>query len=258
MVPRRPRSLSACVRSAAHCGAAKGQLETLRILAAHGASLWLRNVRGDFPLHDAVQSGRRDLVLWLLQQRPDAVNAPNNDGRCPLHIAALHNNVEMCKVGVGVCGDASAVARLPTPARRRPSLSVLDFSFRLLSQVLLDCHALLSPVMRSPRQQLLTPLDAALHRGNRGVAKYLQLHGGVPANRLTERTAQLRGGQGSNRYVLTASESPARPQEADQRRERKRETRAGSSGPSSGQTSCSPSWSLPPPCQGKRSAELAF
>lgn len=142
---------------AAHCGAAKGQLETLRILATHGANLWLRNVRGDFPLHDAVQSGRRDLVLWLLQQRPDAVNAPNNDGRCPLHIAALHNNVEMCKV-------------------------------------LLDCRALLSPVMRSPRQQLLTPLDAALHRGNRGVAKYLQLHGGVPANRLTEKTAQLRGG----------------------------------------------------------------
>ena len=83
---------------AAHCGAAKGQLETLRILAAHGANLWLRNVRGDFPLHDAVQSGRRDLVLWLIRQRPDAVNAPNNDGRCPLHIAALHNNVEMCKV----------------------------------------------------------------------------------------------------------------------------------------------------------------
>jgi hypothetical protein len=82
----------------AHCGAAKGQLETLRILGTHGANLWVRNVRGDYPLHEAVASGRKNLVYWLLTQRPDAVNSPNNDGRCPLHIAAINNNVEMCKV----------------------------------------------------------------------------------------------------------------------------------------------------------------
>jgi len=82
----------------AHCGAAKGQLETLRILGTHGANLWVRNVKGDYPLHEAVVSGRKDLVRWLLTQRPDAVNSPNNDGRCPLHIAAINNNVEMCKV----------------------------------------------------------------------------------------------------------------------------------------------------------------
>jgi ankyrin repeat protein len=82
----------------AHCGAAKGQLETLRILGTHGANLWVRNVKGDYPLHEAVVSGRKDLVCWLLTQRPDAVNYPNNDGRCPMHIAAINNNVEMCKV----------------------------------------------------------------------------------------------------------------------------------------------------------------
>jgi FOG: Ankyrin repeat len=82
----------------AHCGAAKGQLETLRILGTHGANLWVRNVKGDYPLHEAVVSGRKDLVRWLLTQRSDAVNSPNNDGRCPLHIAAINNNVEMCKV----------------------------------------------------------------------------------------------------------------------------------------------------------------
>lgn len=82
----------------AHCGAAKGQLETLRILGSRSANMWARNVKGDYPLHEAVASGRKDLVRWLLSQRPDAVNASNNDGRCPLHIAAINNNVEICKV----------------------------------------------------------------------------------------------------------------------------------------------------------------
>ncbi|XP_063232141.1 uncharacterized protein LOC134536319 [Bacillus rossius redtenbacheri] len=155
-------------RTPAHCGAAKGQLETLRILGAHGADLWLRNARGDYPLHEAVASGRKELVRWLLAQRPDAVNAPNNDGRCPLHVAAVNNNVEMCKI-------------------------------------ILDGQALLNPVMRTAKGHLMTPLDAALYRGNRGCAKYLQLHGGVPANKLTDRTASVRGG--AHRERAAASES---------------------------------------------------
>jgi hypothetical protein len=60
--------------------------------------LWLENYRFDLPLHEAVQSGRKDLVRWLLTQRKDSVNASNKDGKCPLHIAAINNNVEMCKV----------------------------------------------------------------------------------------------------------------------------------------------------------------
>lgn len=79
-------------------GASKGQLETIKIFAKHGGDLWMKNVRGDIPLHEAVISRRKDLVLWLLSQRPDYVNAPNNDGRCSIHLAALNNNVEMVKV----------------------------------------------------------------------------------------------------------------------------------------------------------------
>lgn len=81
-----------------HCGAAKGQMETLKVVWSRGGNLWTRTARGDYPLHEAVTSGRTDLVLWLLSLRPDAITAPNNDGRCPLHLAAIHNNVEMCKV----------------------------------------------------------------------------------------------------------------------------------------------------------------
>ncbi len=35
----------------------------------------------------------------------------------------------------------------------------------------------------------MTPLDAALYRGFRGCAKFIQLHGGVPANKITDKAA---------------------------------------------------------------------
>ena len=70
----------------------------MKVLAKLGANLWLKNQRGDLPLHEAVHSGRKDLVRWLLIQKPDATDASNNDGKCPLHVAAINNHIEMCKV----------------------------------------------------------------------------------------------------------------------------------------------------------------
>lgn len=58
----------------------------------------MRNVKGDLPFHEAVASGRKDLILWLLEQNPEAVNIGNNDGRSPLHVASMYNNSEMIKV----------------------------------------------------------------------------------------------------------------------------------------------------------------
>ena len=86
-------------RTPAHFGATKGQLEALKILKANKADLWIPNIRGDLTLHEAVHSGRKDLVRWLLSQKTEnMVNVANNDGKCPLHIAAINNNVELCKV----------------------------------------------------------------------------------------------------------------------------------------------------------------
>lgn len=183
----------------AHCGAAKGQLETLRILLNHGANLWLRNVKGDFPLHEAVASGRRELVRWLLNQRPDSVNVANNDGRCPVHVAAMNNNVEMIKVKYIVILLKTIILKLLVAM----SLAIwplkqigetggrIDINFLL--QILFDYQSLVNPVMRTSKGVLMTPLDAALHRGNRSCAKYLQLHGGVPFTKLTEASTNLRG-----------------------------------------------------------------
>ncbi|XP_030764680.1 ankyrin repeat domain-containing protein 12 isoform X2 [Sitophilus oryzae] len=135
-------------RSPAHCGCAKGQFETVKLIGARGANLWLRNARGDIPLHEAAASGRRELVMWLLGMRPSQVNGRNNDGRTPLHMAALNDNVDMCKI-------------------------------------LLDSGALINPVLRTSKNIFMTPLDCALQRGFRSTAKYLQLHGGVPASRVS-------------------------------------------------------------------------
>ena len=56
-------------------------------------------------------------------------------------------------------------------------------------QVLIDNKADVSSIMRNTKGNLMTPLDAALYRGNRGCAKYIQLHSGVPAVKLTDKIA---------------------------------------------------------------------
>ncbi|XP_023940015.2 ankyrin repeat domain-containing protein 12 [Bicyclus anynana] len=135
-------------RSPAHTAAAKGQIETVRILGSRGANLWLRNSKGDLPLHEAVASGRRELVKWLLDGRPSQVNATNHEGRTPLHIAAATDNADLCRL-------------------------------------LLDRGAEVNPVARSSKNEPLTPLDCAASRGHRSTAKYLQMHGGLPASKLS-------------------------------------------------------------------------
>uniref|UniRef100_A0A182JVJ2 ANK_REP_REGION domain-containing protein n=1 Tax=Anopheles christyi TaxID=43041 RepID=A0A182JVJ2_9DIPT len=135
-------------RTPAHCGCAKGQMETVKILHMKKGNLWLRNAKGDLPVHDAACSGRRQLVQWLIQMKPKHINTTSNDGRTLLHIAAGHDNVDMCK---------------------------------LLLELGADINLLYRP---SSKGAPLTPLDYALAKGYRSTAKYLQMQGGLPANKL--------------------------------------------------------------------------
>lgn len=73
-------------------------LGQVKMLRERRANMWLRNAKGDLPLHEAAASGRRELVQWLLEQRPKQVNTPSNDGRTILHIAAGNDYTDMCKV----------------------------------------------------------------------------------------------------------------------------------------------------------------
>lgn len=73
-------------------------MKKVKMLRDRKANMWLRNAKGDLPLHEAASSGRRELVLWLLDQRPKHVNTTSNDGRTILHIAAANDYTDMCKV----------------------------------------------------------------------------------------------------------------------------------------------------------------
>ena len=135
-------------RTAAHCGAAKGQLETLKIVLQRGGSLWLRNIQGDLPIHEAVRSGRKELVIWLLDHRSSGVDFSNTMGKTPLHVACVENNVEMCKVLLDFGADVNAVVKM--------------------------------------KGVVMTPLDVCLQKGFRGCAKFLLLHGALPSSKLTD------------------------------------------------------------------------
>ncbi|KAJ8942785.1 hypothetical protein NQ314_009953 [Rhamnusium bicolor] len=60
----------------------------------------------------------------------------------------------------------------------------------MMFRILLDAGAHVNPILRTSKNTFMTPLDCALQRGFRSTAKYLQLHGGVPANRLGEQRVQ--------------------------------------------------------------------
>ncbi|KAM0731756.1 Ankyrin-2 [Formica fusca] len=140
-------------RTPALCAAAKGQLETLKILSQHGGSLHARTVRGTGIGHEAVASGRIELIKWLAKRRPSTLDVATHDGKTPLHVAALHGYLDACKV-------------------------------------LLDHGAKINAVLRTSKGNSMTPLDAALYRGHRDCAKLIQMHGGSTAQQLrTHKTA---------------------------------------------------------------------
>ncbi|XP_011155470.2 ankycorbin isoform X2 [Solenopsis invicta] len=140
-------------RTPALCAAAKGQLETLKILTQHGGSLHAKTVRGTGIGHEAVASGRIELIKWLAKKRPSTLDVATHDGKTPLHVAALHGHLDACKV-------------------------------------LLDHGARINAILRTSKGNSMTPLDAALYRGHRDCAKLIQMHGGTTAQQLrTHKTA---------------------------------------------------------------------
>ena len=139
-------------RTPAHCGAAKGQLDTLRLLHNNGGDLAMENNKGELPLMDAVRSGRKDLVRWWLELYEDRVDKVNKDGKTALHIAAATRSVDICAI-------------------------------------LVDKKASVNKVAVSEGGKVSSPLDVAVHRGNRSCARYLVSKGGLRSSKLMSKVS---------------------------------------------------------------------
>lgn len=62
--------------------------EVARTLLVGGANPWITNSNGNNALHWAAHLGKADVMQWLLEEDNVPVNAPNDDGKTPLHFAA--------------------------------------------------------------------------------------------------------------------------------------------------------------------------
>ena len=139
-------------RTPAHCGAAKGQLDTLRLLHRHGGDLAKENNKGELPLMDAVRSGRKDLVRWWLELHEDKVDKVNKDGKTALHVAAATRSVDICAI-------------------------------------LVDNKANVNKLAVNEGGKVSSPLDVAVHRGNRSCARYLVSKGGLRSSKLMSKVS---------------------------------------------------------------------
>ncbi|RUS86553.1 hypothetical protein EGW08_005692, partial [Elysia chlorotica] len=141
-------------RTAAHCATVSGQQDTLDTLRRHKVDLWIRNLKGDLPLHEAAQAGHIDLVQYLLDNpggHENVVDAGNKEGRTCLHVASLTNNVWLCKL-------------------------------------LIERGANVNAIMKN-KGKYYSPYDVALIKGHSEAKDFLLQKGGRPASQVTSHAA---------------------------------------------------------------------
>ncbi|CAL1530405.1 unnamed protein product, partial [Lymnaea stagnalis] len=143
-------------RTIGHCATVSGSTDALQVLREYKVDLWARNLKGDQPIHEASQSGHIEVVRYLLDHADggpsSVIDSGNNDGRTCLHIAALTNNVWLCKF-------------------------------------LLERDANVNAVMVN-KGKYYTPYDAALIKGHKEAKDLLYAHSGRPASAVTDHAAE--------------------------------------------------------------------
>ncbi|CAF3420324.1 unnamed protein product [Rotaria socialis] len=103
-------------RTPSHCAALKGNIDCLKFLIEYNGDIWVKNKRGDYPIHEAInavslsklrnqnndqlqlQKGCSDVVRFILQLYPKKINIQNDENRSPLHLAASLGDINMCNV----------------------------------------------------------------------------------------------------------------------------------------------------------------
>jgi len=93
--------------TALHFAASNGRLSVVNVLLDHGASVTVRNMVGNEPLHDAVEKGHKDCIEALLTKGTANPNSTNMYGWTALHFAGVHGSVENCELLVDNKADKS-------------------------------------------------------------------------------------------------------------------------------------------------------
>lgn len=127
-------------RTAAHFAALRGQLNSLKLLRDRGGNLWLANKQGDLPLHYAVKSGRQQVVRWLLDHSPyeHAVNAINNYGRAPIHLAVSRDNLQLVEYLIKCGANLNQLVKLRSSRNLSLQASRYETALDLANRMQLD------------------------------------------------------------------------------------------------------------------------
>ncbi|XP_033734399.1 uncharacterized protein LOC117323345 isoform X4 [Pecten maximus] len=167
-------------RTPTHCAAIKGCVDTVKMLDKHNAQLWAPSVREDCPIHEAAQGGFCDVVKYLLKSKndPNAVNLPNKGGRTCLHIAAIVNNLPLCKLLIDNGADKNATM----------------------------IH----------KDKTYTPYDAAVVKGNQETAEYIKGKGGNSSTDPDKTGKRESKSAKSRRSVLTLESTPEEREKEEQ------------------------------------------
>ncbi|CAF1385548.1 unnamed protein product [Adineta ricciae] len=137
-------------RTPSHCAVSKGNLVCLKHLLEAHANIWIKNKRGDYPIHEAINllvtnKARKatdestkiyEIIRYIFKLYPYKIAVQNDERRTPLHLAASLGDIDTC-------------------------------------EVLIQCGANSNTFIRTNAGNYLTPYDLARVRGHQACADYL-------------------------------------------------------------------------------------
>ncbi|KAI1394453.1 ankyrin repeat-containing domain protein [Hypoxylon trugodes] len=144
-----------------------GNINTVRILLAHGADQSFRNKRGRTPLHEAVSFECFDRVRELLDYGAD-FDVTDNNGWTPLFGAVTQGNTEVTKL---LCDRGAVVDKKDKNSQTALHYAISQGSLEI-TKVLLDAGADANLISKGE-----TPLCRATSKSHLELVKLLLSHG---------------------------------------------------------------------------------